>query len=224
MLSVDIERNLGGFQIRAEFDAPSGAVTALFGPSGAGKTSLVSMVAGLLKPDRGRIALGGRALFDSAGRVNLPPERRRLGYVFQEGRLFPHLSVRSNLTYGLKLVPPAQRRLGLEQVVDLMGIGHLLGRRPATLSGGEKQRVAVGRALLTSPRLLLMDEPLASLDRARKDEVIPFLSRLTAELDMPILYVTHSAREIRLLADRVLMVDQGRITGSCSAADLAPAL
>jgi molybdate transport system ATP-binding protein len=221
MLLVQVERKLADFRLEVSFQAAEQGVTALFGPSGAGKTSLVSMVAGLLRPDRGKIELAGQVLFDSDSGVNLPPERRRVGYVFQEGRLFPHMSVRSNLAYGMKLVPVKERYVSLNQVVELMGIGHLLDRRPATLSGGEKQRVAVGRALLTSPHLLLLDEPLASLDRARKDEVIPFLARLTRELSAPMLYVTHSAREISLLADQVLLIEQGSLVGSCAPEELA---
>ena len=212
MLEARLEKRLGGFEIKAAFQAPRG-VTALFGPSGAGKTSLVNLVAGLLKPDKGRIALGEKVLFDSSRKINLPPERRGVGCVFQDSRLFPHLSVKSNLLYGMRLVPPQRRRLGLAEVVELMGISHLMKRRPATLSGGEKQRVAVGRALLTSPRLLLMDEPLASLDQARKEEVLPFLARLPLEFNLPIIYVSHSTSEVKFLADRVIRLDHGRING-----------
>jgi molybdate transport system ATP-binding protein len=211
MLDVRVEKRLGDLELSASFKAPRG-VTAFFGPSGAGKTSLVNLMAGLLKPDQGRIALGEKVLFDSSRKINLPPERRGVGLVFQDGRLFPHLSVKSNLQYGMRLVPPQRRRLGLDEVVELMGIAHLLKRRPATLSGGEKQRVAVGRALLTSPRLLLMDEPLASLDQARKQEVLPFLARLPKKLDLPIIYVSHSSREVDFLADRVIKFSQGKIT------------
>lgn len=211
MLDVRLEKKLGDMELQASFKAPPG-VTALFGPSGAGKTSLVNLIAGLLKPDKGRIALGEKVLFDFSRKIDLPPEQRGVGCVFQDGRLFPHLSVKSNLLYGMRLVPPQRRHLGLDEVVELMGIAHLLKRRPATLSGGEKQRVAVGRALLTSPRLLLMDEPLASLDQARKQEVLPFLARLPKELDLPIIYVSHSPREVEFLADRVVKLSQGKIT------------
>lgn len=215
MLQVAVKKRLGGLALEAGFQAPRG-VTALFGPSGAGKTTLVNIVAGLLKPDGGRIALGDKTLFDSVRGVDLPPEKRGVGYVFQDGRLFPHLSVRSNLLYGMRLSPPERRLLSLEEVVDLMGISHLLKRRPANLSGGEKQRVAVGRALLAGPRLLLMDEPLASLDQARKDEVLPFLAKLPQKLDLPILYVSHSMREVRFLADRVIRLDQGKVVDGAS--------
>jgi molybdate transport system ATP-binding protein len=210
MLEVEVEKKLGEFEIKAAFQAPRG-VTALFGPSGAGKTSLVNMIAGLLKPDKGRIVFGEEMLFDSGRNICLPPERRGVGCVFQDGRLFPHLSVKSNLLYGMRLVPLQRRHLRLDEVVELMGISHLLQRRPATLSGGEKQRVAIGRALLTSPRILLMDEPLASLDRARKSEVLPFLARLPIELDLPIIYVSHSTSEVDFLADRIVEINTGKI-------------
>lgn len=211
MLEVAVKTRLGNFDLDAGFVAACRGVTALFGPSGSGKTSLINAIAGLLKAHRGRIVLEDKILFDSEEGINLPPERRGLGYVFQEGRLFPHLSVNSNLVYGMKLVPPRQRRITPEQVVDLMDIGHLLGRRPAKLSGGEKQRVAVGRALLTSPRLLLMDEPLASLDQDRKDELLPFLAKLPKELDIPVVYVTHSPAEIDALGAKVIQVKEGRV-------------
>lgn len=210
MLTFNARKKLGSFELEAHFTAKPRSITALYGPSGAGKTSMVNILAGLLRPDAGRVELNGRVLFDSQAKVNLPPERRRVGCVFQDGRLFPHLSVRSNLLFGHKLVPQERRRLELDEVVGLMGIGHLLERRPATLSGGEKQRVGVGRALLTSPDLLLMDEPLASLDQERKNEVLPFLARLPRELDIPIVYVSHSIEEIEFLGARVIAVRGGR--------------
>lgn len=210
MLKVRVEKTLGDLKLQAAFEAPRG-VTALFGPSGAGKTSLVNLIAGLTKPDKGRMVLDGTVLFDSSRKINLPPERRGVGYVFQDGRLFPHLNVKSNLLYGMRLLPPERRHLDLDEVVELMGLSRLLKRRPATLSGGEKQRVAVGRALLTSPRLLLMDEPLASLDQARKQEVLPFLARLPKQLNMPIIYVSHSQPEVEFLADWVVRLRQGKI-------------
>jgi molybdate transport system ATP-binding protein len=189
-------------------------VVALFGRSGAGKTTLVNMLAGLLRPDSGRIAVAGRVLFDSAAGIDLPPERRRIGYVFQEGRLFPHLEVQSNLLYGHRRIPPAERMIKLPEIVDLLGIGHLLGRRPANLSGGEKQRVAIGRALLSNPHLLLLDEPLAALDAARKAEVMPFIERLRDEFGLPIVYVSHDPTEVLRLADRILLLDQGRVAAA----------
>jgi molybdate transport system ATP-binding protein len=192
MLSVDVEKRLGEFTLAARFES-SGRVTALFGPSGSGKTSIVNMIAGLVKPDRGRVALGGDTLFDSAARIDVPPPRRRIGYVFQEGRLFPHLTVAQNLDYGRWMnglaADPAER----DRVLALLNIGHLMQRRPGKLSGGERQRVAFGRALLMKPRLLLLDEPLASLDRARKLEILPYLARLRDEAGVPMIYVSHQA-------------------------------
>jgi molybdate transport system ATP-binding protein len=210
MLDIQVARRQGSFQVDAAFQTGSTGITALFGPSGAGKTSVINMVAGLSRPDNGRIVVKDRVLFDSARDINLPPERRSIGYIFQDGRLFPHLTVRSNLTYGMKLTPPSQRCIGLDQVVDLLGIEGLIDRRPMTLSGGEKQRVAIGRALLTSPRLLLMDEPLASLDQARKSEVIPFIGKLPAALSIPIIYVTHSTDEVLRLADDMVLMHCGK--------------
>ena len=211
MIDLRVVRKQGEFMVRAEFLRQANGVTALFGPSGAGKTSIVNMVAGLMRPDEGHIIINGHRLFDSKAKVNLPPEKRRIGYIFQDGRLLPHLSVRSNLTYGMQLTPAAERFIHLDQVVDLLGIGHLLKRRPAGLSGGEKQRVAIGRALLTSPDLLLMDEPLASLDQARKHEVLPFIQRLCREFSLPVLYVSHSMEEIINLADHLVVLEQGRV-------------
>jgi molybdate transport system ATP-binding protein len=210
MIDVALERRQGDFELSVQFASERG-ITALFGRSGAGKTSVVAMVAGLLRPDGGRIAIGGQVLFDSASGVDLPPERRRVGVVFQEGRLFPHLSVSANLRYGERLVARGERYASFDKVVDLLGIGHLLDRRPVSLSGGEKQRVAIGRALLTSPRLLLMDEPLASLDGARKNEVLPFIARLSREFLVPILYVSHAIEEIIELADDLVVLDAGKV-------------
>jgi len=213
MLSVDVEKRLGDVAIAVKFETAQG-VTALFGPSGAGKTSIVNMIAGLVTPDRGRIALDGDVLFDSAARVNVPAHKRRLGYVFQEGRLFPHLTVAQNLDYGRwmsKFAPdPAER----ERIVALLDIGHLLPRRPGHLSGGERQRIAVGRALLMKPRLLLLDEPLASLDRARKLEILPYLAKLRDEAKVPMIYVSHQAGEIVKLASHVVRLEDGRVLAS----------
>ncbi|WP_246804287.1 molybdenum ABC transporter ATP-binding protein [Desulfosarcina cetonica] len=197
--------------MNAVFQSDDSGVTALYGPSGAGKTSIVNMVAGLSRPDAGRITVNGLCLFDAAKGIDLPPERRRIGYVFQDGRLLPHLSVRANLTYGMRLTPAVQRFVKFDAVVELLGIGHLLTRRPARLSGGEKQRVAIGRALLTSPAMLLMDEPLASLDAARKAEVMPFIARLSQEFAIPILYVSHALDEILNLADHMVVMEKGRV-------------
>lgn len=211
MLEVDVKRQLGALALEASFHCETTGITALFGRSGAGKTSLVNMLAGLLRPQQGRIVLRGQTLFDSAKGVDLPPEKRRLGYVFQEGRLFPHLSVRHNLTYGYNRAPAAERHIGLDRVVGLLGIEHLLERRPHALSGGEKQRVALGRALLANPRLLLMDEPLAALDQPRKEEILPFIEQLKDELDLPVVYVSHSMQEIVRLADTLVLMSNGRI-------------
>ena len=211
MLEVDVSHQLGSFRLEASFSCRAAGITALFGRSGAGKTSLVNMLAGLIRPERGRIVLRGETLFDSQRGIDLPPEKRRLGYVFQEGRLFPHLSVRHNLLYGYRRAPAAERPIGLAQVVGLLGIEALLERRPAALSGGEKQRVALGRALLANPRLLLMDEPLAALDQPRKEEILPFIEQLKEELDLPVIYVSHAMQEIVRLADTLVLMSNGRI-------------
>jgi molybdate transport system ATP-binding protein len=214
MIELSLAKQLGGFRFAAEVALPSDGVLALFGRSGAGKTTLVNMLAGLVRPDSGHIRVAGRILFDSAAGVDLPPERRRIGYVFQEGRLFPHLDVRGNLLYGHRRIPAAERRVELPAIVEMLGIGHLLARRPANLSGGEKQRVAIGRALLSSPRLLLLDEPLAALDVERKGEVLPYLERLRDELVHPIVYVSHDPDEVLRLADRVLLLEGGQVVAA----------
>ncbi len=204
---VAVERRLGDSTIRAAFDFGSG-LTALFGPSGAGKTSVLQMVAGLLRPDQGRIAVAGQVLFDCAAAIDLPPERRRAGYVFQDGRLFPHRRVRDNLLYGWQLAAPDQRWMGLDEAVEFLGIGHLLERMPRTLSGGEAQRVAIGRALLSGPKFLLMDEPLASLDAARREDILSVIERVRDELALPILYVSHDRGEVERLAGSVVTLPQ----------------
>ncbi|MDT3685439.1 MAG: molybdenum ABC transporter ATP-binding protein [Pseudorhodoplanes sp.] len=211
MLAVDVQKRLGDFFLAAKFETERG-VTALFGPSGSGKTSVISMIAGLLKPDKGRIAIEGDALFDSSVGVNRPPHRRGIGYVFQEGRLFPHMNVRSNLDYGRWMSGIKRDKNTFDRVVDLLGIAHLLDRRPGPLSGGERQRVAIGRALLMQPRLLLLDEPLASLDAARKAEIFPYLERLRDEAQVPMIYVSHSPGEIRRIANSVVRLDGGRVS------------
>jgi len=210
MLEVKAACRLGDFSLDVAFAAPTSGIVALFGKSGSGKTTVVNMLAGLRRPERGRIAVNGSVLFDSAAGIDLPPERRRLGYVFQEGRLFPHLDVSGNLLYGLRRTPLADRHADFDRIVGMLDIGALLGRRPADLSGGEKQRVAIGRALLASPRLLLMDEPLASLDAARKDEILPFVEQLRDELELPIVYVSHDSGELLRLADTVVLMSDGR--------------
>jgi molybdate transport system ATP-binding protein len=213
MLSVDIEKRLGEFSLAVKFEAAGGA-TALFGPSGSGKTSLVNMIAGLVQPDRGRIALDDNVLFDSAARIGMPAHRRRIGYVFQEGRLFPHMTVARNLDYGRRMSGVADDPAERERIVSLLDIGALLSRRPGHLSGGERQRVAFGRALLMEPRLLLLDEPLASLDRARKLEILPYLARLRDEAKVPMIYVSHQAGEISRLCSQVVRLEDGRVAAS----------
>lgn len=176
------------------------------------------MAAGLSRPDSGKIVLGGTCVFDAEKKIDLPPEKRRIGYVFQEGRLFPHLRVRSSLTYGMRLTPRESRKIPMDQAVELLGIGQLLDRRPGTLSGGEKQRVAIGRALLTSPAVLLMDEPFASLDQARKEELLPYIAMINREFSIPILYVSHALQEIRALASSIVRLRNGRVVAGQAAA------
>ena len=211
MLRVDIVKQLGDFRIEASFKS-EGRVTGLFGASGAGKTSLINMIAGLLRPDRGSVVIDGEVLDDTATRVHVPAYRRRIGYVFQDARLFPHLDIRKNLDYGRRMNrltdDPVQRR----RITDLLDIGGLLDRRPGQLSGGERQRVALGRALLSKPRLLLLDEPLGSLDEERKVEILPYLVRLRDEANVPMVYVSHDAAEMRQLATQIVMLRQGRVT------------
>jgi molybdate transport system ATP-binding protein len=212
-LSIDIRHRLGSFPLDARFETGSGLI-ALFGRSGSGKTSIVNVIAGLIRPDEGRVAVDGVSLVDTARGVFVPPHRRRIGYVFQEGRLFPHLTVRQNLLYGHWFTPPAQRSDGLEHVLDLLGIEALLERRPGRLSGGEKQRVAIGRALLANPRLLLMDEPLAALDEARKAEILPYIERLREESRVPIVYVSHSMAEVVRLASSIVLLSDGKVAAA----------
>ena len=202
---VAIRRRLGQRDIAIDFTVGDG-LTVLFGPSGAGKTSVLNMIAGLLRPDAGHVRIGGNTLFDAAARIDVAPERRRIGYVFQDGRLFPHRRVRANLLYGWRLAGAADRWIGLDEVVAFLGIGDLLDRWPRSLSGGEAQRVAIGRALLSGARTLLMDEPLASLDTPRRQEILAVIERLRDELRLPILYVTHDTAEAdRLATRRVVM-------------------
>ena len=202
-IDIAVERRFGASVIGAQFTAEAG-LTALFGPSGVGKTSLLNMVAGLLRPDRGHIRIGGRTLFDDA--TDLPPEARRVGYVFQDGRLFPHRRVKANLLYGWRLADPANRWMTLDEAADFLGIGHLLGRWPQSLSGGEAQRVAIGRALLAAPQILLMDEPLSSLDAARRGDIMTVIERIRDELKVPILYVSHDRAEVDRLATQIVEV------------------
>jgi molybdate transport system ATP-binding protein len=210
VLTIHIEKKLGQFALDAAF-VSEGGVTALFGPSGTGKTSVISMIAGLMRPDRGRIVLDSDVLFDDAARINVPAWRRRIGTVFQEGRLFPHLSIRHNLDYGRWMGGHKADTEAFAHVVELLDIGHLLDRRPGKLSGGERQRIAFGRALLMRPRLLLLDEPLASLDSARKQEILPYLERLRDDARVPMIYVSHDAAEVKRIATRVVRLEAGKV-------------
>lgn len=221
MIDIDVQKTLGGFCLNAKVSTDSDGVIALFGRSGSGKTTLVNMIAGLIRPDAGRIKIRGETLFDSEEKIDIPPEHRRLGYVFQEDRLFPHMSVSANLRYG---APPEGPESHFNHIVDLLGIGHLLDRRPTNLSGGEKQRVSIGRALLANPRLILMDEPLASLDTARKDEILPFIEEMSSELEIPIIYVSHAMDEIVRLADTLVLMSDGEIAAVGSVEELTSRL
>jgi len=222
MLRIDVAKRLGEFSLQASF-ASEGRVTGLFGASGAGKTSLVNMIAGLLRPDRGSIAVDDETLDDTTADVHVPAHRRRIGYVFQDARLFPHLDVRQNLDYGRRMNRLADDPAERTRVTDLLDIGSLLNRRPGQLSGGERQRVALGRALLAQPRLLLLDEPLGSLDEERKVEILPYLVRLRDEANVPMVYVSHDAGEMRQLATQVVMLKRGRVIAFGGSEVLPPA-
>jgi len=219
-LSVTLGHRFAAFALDLAFAVDKPGVTALFGPSGAGKSTTVSAIAGLLKPDRGRISIDGDVVFDSDGRRFVPARRRRIGYVFQDARLFPHLTVKANLEFGARraLAPPS--RSATEHLVELLSIGHLLHRRPAGLSGGERQRVALGRAVLAQPRLLLFDEPLAALDDARKAEILPYFERLRDEARVPIVYVSHSLDEVTRLADDMVVLDGGTVAAAGPVAEI----
>lgn len=219
-LDLALRHRFPAIALDLAFTAPDSGITVLFGPSGSGKSTVIAAAAGLLRADFCRVAVGGEVLADTARGLFLPPEKRGVGLVFQDARLFPHMSVATNLRYGLRrtAAPP---RIGFDEVVDLLGIRALLARRPHTLSGGERQRVAIGRALLRQPRLLLMDEPLASLDAARKAEILPYLARLKRRLDLPVLYVTHSLDELLELADQVVLIEAGRVRATGPAAEIA---
>ncbi len=218
-LSCHLKHALPGFTLDTSFEVPGG-LTVLYGRSGSGKTTVVNAAAGLLRPDAGRIQVDDWLLFDTAQKVWLPPHKRRVGYIFQEGRLFPHLTVAQNLRYGRWFAPKGATPEPISRVVDMLGLGPLLHRRPAALSGGEKQRVAIGRALLAAPRMILADEPLSALDDARKSEVLPYFERLRDEVEIPILYVTHSAAEVARLATTVVTLEDGCVTGQGTAAEV----
>ncbi|TXH37935.1 MAG: molybdenum ABC transporter ATP-binding protein [Rhodospirillaceae bacterium] len=215
MIEIDATQRLGKTELKIDLKVETKGILALFGPSGAGKTSILNWLAGLNRPDDGVIRVDGQTMFDRRAGIDIPPEQRRLGYVFQEPRLFPHLGVRGNLLYGRRLTHQRYGKdesdIGFDQIVELLGIGALLDRRIVALSGGEKQRVAIGRALLANPRLMLMDEPLAAVDVQRKSEILPFIERLHAELSIPIVYVSHDPDEILRLADRVALIVEGKL-------------
>ena len=210
MLSVDVEKQLGDFKLETSFTS-DGLVTGLFGNSGAGKTSIMNLIAGLIAPDRGRISLDNETLDDTTTGIHIAPHRRRIGYVFQDARLFPHLSVRQNLDYGRRMNGFTPDAAAEAHTVELLDIGHLLDRRSAQLSGGERQRVALGRALLAKPKLLLLDEPLGALDDERKAEILPYFIRLRDEASVPMVLVSHDAGEMRRLATHVVMLKHGKV-------------
>jgi molybdate transport system ATP-binding protein len=219
MIDISIKKRLAGFELQAEFQVPARGVTAIFGRSGAGKTSLVNSIAGIIQPDSGHIRIDDRVFFDHATGTNLPIEARGIGYVFQDSRLFPHLSVRENLVYGRKRTRRPQV-IGEDAAIEVLGLAALLARKPHRLSGGERQRVALGRALLSQPRLLLLDEPLASLDAPRKTEVLPYIERLVEEFKLPALYVSHAVDELTRLADHVVILNDGSTVASGSLTDI----
>ena len=219
LLSLNVQRRRGDFTVDVNIKAGPG-VTTLFGKSGAGKSTIVAMLAGLIKPDSGHIRIGEQTLFDSAQGIDVPPERRQVGYVFQDARLFPHMSVMGNLRYGLNRLGTSKHAETFKRVVALLGLDHLLDRRPANLSGGEKQRVAIGRALLSNPRILLMDEPLASLDAARKSEILPYIERLSADFEMPVVYVSHAVEEVVRLSDTLVLISNGCVAAQGDVEDI----
>ena len=221
MLKVRLLKRRDGFTLRAEFEAPTPGVVALFGRSGCGKTTLVNLISGLLEPDEGFVQLNGTVLTDTAAGISLPVEKRRIGYVFQDSRLFPHLTVQGNLRYGLKRALATTAVAGFDEIVQLLGIGALLERRPHQLSGGERQRVSLGRALLSQPALLLLDEPLAALDAARREEVLPYLEALRDKLSIPMVYVSHQFDEVLRLATHVVLMEAGSVVGQGSLTEVS---
>jgi len=211
MINIDVALKLGAFYLEVAFENERG-ITALFGPSGSGKSMTINLIAGLARPDRGRIVLEDRVLLDTKAGIFVPTHRRRVGLVFQDAQLFPHLTVKQNLLFGRWFAPKVDSAIAFDSIIDTLGIGHLLSRRPARLSGGEKQRVAIGRALLASPKVLLMDEPLASLDSERKFEILPLIESVGDEFRVPIVYVSHAVEEVARLATRVVMLENGRVS------------
>lgn len=213
MLALDVQLQRGNFDLQARFNLEK-PVTGLFGSSGSGKSTLLNLVAGLAHPDQGWLKLGDKHLFHSYKKINLPPDQRKVGVVFQDSQLFPHLAIQQNLLYGFKRTPRNQRRFNLNEIVDMLEIGHLLKKRPHQLSGGEKQRVGLGRALLASPEFLLLDEPMASLDQGLKGQILPFLKRVKDDLHLPMVYISHSMEEILYLTDHLVVINKGRILGT----------
>ena len=226
MLRLSVFKRWPGFELRAQLEAPTPGVVALFGRSGCGKSTVINILSGLLQPDEGRVELDGVVLTDTRERIRIPVERRRIGYVFQDARLFPHLGVLANLRYGLRRAPQTSHAIRLDEVLALLGLEPLLQRRPYQLSGGERQRVALGRALLSQPRLLLLDEPLSGLDAARREEVLPYLERLRDTLAIPMVYVSHQLEEVLRLATHVALMEAGEIVaaGVLSEISLRPEL
>jgi len=222
-VAIRIRHAFPGFSLDVDFEVGAG-ITALFGPSGAGKSTIANAVAGLFKPDRGRIEVNGRTVFDTAANVFVPGRRRRTGYVFQDARLFPHMSVETNLRFGWRRHEPRAGEAEIAHIVELLGLGALMARKPAKLSGGEKNRVALARALLSSPEILILDEPLAALDSARKREILPYLERLRDEARIPMLYVSHAVEEVARLADRLIVLKNGRVAAQGAVFDLMSAL
>ena len=222
-LEVSLRHHLPSFDLEATFQS-AGRVTALFGPSGCGKTTIINVIAGLVRPSEARIVFDGRVLADTARGIWLAAHKRQIGYVFQDARLLPHLSVRQNLRFGLRFTPPAARYANEDGIIDLLDLAQLLDRKPRQLSGGEKQRVAIGRALLQSPRLLVMDEPLASLDEARKHEILPYLERLRDQTKVPVIYVSHAVAEVTRLATDVVVMAKGRVVKFGPLEQIMPAL
>jgi molybdate transport system ATP-binding protein len=226
-MTIDVairHRFATGFELDAAFRVAGPGVTALFGPSGAGKTTIANAIAGLFRPESGRIVIDNRVVFDRSAGIDVSPRLRRIGTVFQEARLFPHMSVERNLRFGWRRVEPRASENEFDRIVDMLGLEHLLARKPAKLSGGEKGRAALGRALLASPALLLLDEPLAALDAGRKAEIFPYLEKLRDEMRLPMIYVTHSLDEVMRLADALVLVKAGRVAAQGSVFDLLPDL
>ena len=212
MLSVNITKAFGSFRLETQFEVEEGSITAIFGKSGAGKTSTINAIAGLTRPDVGVIQIGNTTLFDQNLKINLPIYKRQIGYVFQDDRLFPHMTVRNNLIYGTPKTRDVANSLNLTDITGLLELAPLLERRPRTLSGGEKQRVAIGRALLSNPKLLLMDEPLASIDVQHRFEILPFIQRVREKTGITIIYVTHALEEVIFIADQIILLSEGQVT------------